>query len=259
VQSRVDTHLKLRRAQLAERELLEKTLGGAVGTLWELIQLTSPILAQRSRSIRDIVCFIRTVEQPAGAWQYDLAATLCLVGCLTLPDHVFEKGYSGKDLSRDEEQMFQSHPEAAARLLANIPRLETVSEIIHNQLKPSANPLHLAIELDRRIFRGMPFGVALNELRTLSRFHSRMLQALANYEPANVDLEVRRLPIRALRPGMVIETDVLTPEGGLLILKKGTTLTETWLERLNNFVRTRGVMEYVNVRIPRIENESVAS
>ena len=41
VHARVETHLKLRRAQLAEHELLEKTLTGAVNTLWELVQLTS--------------------------------------------------------------------------------------------------------------------------------------------------------------------------------------------------------------------------
>src|SRR5450432_3224692 len=40
VQARVETHLKLRRAQQAEHELLEKTLGGTVGILWELVQLT---------------------------------------------------------------------------------------------------------------------------------------------------------------------------------------------------------------------------
>ena len=60
VQARVETHLKLRRAQQVERELLERTLGGAVTTLWELVQLTSPVLALRSRAIREIVCWIAT-------------------------------------------------------------------------------------------------------------------------------------------------------------------------------------------------------
>ena len=85
VQARVETHLKLRRAQQAEHDLLEKTLGGAVGTLWELVQLTSPVLALRSRAIRDIVLWITKRIGIKDAWQYELAATLCLVGCIALP------------------------------------------------------------------------------------------------------------------------------------------------------------------------------
>ena len=42
VHARVETHLKLRRAQRAEHDLLERTLGGAVETLWELVHLSSP-------------------------------------------------------------------------------------------------------------------------------------------------------------------------------------------------------------------------
>src|SRR5450432_4410661 len=57
-QARVETHLKLRRAQQAEHDLLEKTLNGAVSGLWELVQMTSPVLAVRSRAIRDTVLWV---------------------------------------------------------------------------------------------------------------------------------------------------------------------------------------------------------
>src|ERR1700726_3316004 len=53
VLARVETHVKLRRAQQAEHDLLERTLGGVVEALWELVQLTSPVLTSRSRAIRD--------------------------------------------------------------------------------------------------------------------------------------------------------------------------------------------------------------
>src|ERR1022692_1462226 len=107
VRARVETHLKLRRAQQAEHDLLERTLVGAVGTLWELVQITSPGLALRSSAIRDIVLWITKrmgIQEP---WQYELAATLCLVGCIALPDDVFERAYCGQDLSPDEDRMFR--------------------------------------------------------------------------------------------------------------------------------------------------------
>jgi DNA-binding response OmpR family regulator len=251
VHARVETHLALRRAQRAEHELLEKTLGGAVGTLWELVQLTSPVLALRSRSIRDIVLRVTKRTQMKDAWQYELAATLCFLGCIAVPDEVFERAYCGQDLSPDEDRIFHGHPERAARLLSNIPRLEAVIEIVRGQQKPGATLLHCALELDRRVYRGAAYAAALAELRSSRRFDGRMLDALEGYSPPPAEFEVRRLPIRGLRAGMVIEDDVLSSDGNMLILKKGTVLTGTWIERLENFAKTKGAHEMISVRIPR--------
>ena len=263
VQARVETHLKLRRAQEAEHDLLERTLSGAVGTLWELVQLTSPMLALRSRAIRDIVLWITKQMGISDPWQYELAATLCLVGCLALPDDVFERGYCAEDLSPDEHRMFHAHPETASRLLSNIPRLEVVAEIIRGQQRPKAEPslakhsrqgahmLNLALELDRRIYRGATSRSALAELRLSRRFDGRMLDALESYSPTQEEFDVRRLPIREIHAGMVLEKDVLSSDGNLLVLRQGTILTETWIERLENFAKARGAQELVAVRIPR--------
>jgi CheY-like chemotaxis protein len=263
VQARVETHLKLRRSQQAEHDLLEKTLSGAVATLWELVQLTSPALAVRSRAIRDIVLRISKQIAIADPWQYELAATLCLVGCMSLPEEVFAKAYSGQNLSPDEDQMFRAHPESAAQLLSNIPRLELVAELIRRQqhpemesslsdpLRQGASMLHLALELDQRVYRGIGFRSALAELRMSDRFDSRLLDALKDYFPAPTEFDVQRLPIRQLLPGMVLNEDVVSKDGNLTILKEGTVLTRTWIERLGNFERVRGLQETASVRIPR--------
>jgi response regulator RpfG family c-di-GMP phosphodiesterase len=262
VQARVEIHLKLRRAQRAERDLLEKTLGGAVGTLWALVQLTLPVLALRSGSIRDIVLWITQHMEVRDPWQYELAATLCLVGCIALPDEVFVRAYCGQDLSPDEDQMFRAHPERGARLLSDIPRLEVVAEIIRGQQmaeegslteesRRGAEMLHLALELDRRIYRGVACNYALAELRLLGGFDSAMLDALAQYSPTRADFEVRRLTIGELRSGMALDKDVTSKDGNLLIFKQGTVLTETWIERLENFAKARGAQELMDVRIPR--------
>jgi len=265
VEARVETHLQLRRAQQAEHDLLERTLGGAARTLWELVQLTSPGLALRSRSIRDIVLWITKGIGISDPWQHELAATLCLVGCMALPDDVFERGYRGQTLSTEEDRMFHAHPQTAARLLSNIPRLELVTEIILGQHHPEAEAftgeqsrqgawmVHLALELDRRIYCGVAYNSALAELRSSRRFDSRMLAALQGYSPTQAEFEVRRVPIRALRAGMVLERDILSKDGNLLILKGGTRLTDIWIERLENFSSVRGTQELVDVRIPNLD------
>jgi DNA-binding response OmpR family regulator len=262
VHARVETHLKLRRAQLSEHELLEKTLTGAVGTLWELVQLTSPVLASRSRALQDIVHWITRRMVIKDSWQYELAARLCLLGCLSLPEEVFEKGYGGQQLTPEEDQMFRAHPESAARLLSNIPRLEAVAEMIRRQQRPEEEPcvpeearkgsqmLHLALQLDRRVYKGTAFGSALDQIRLSGRFDSRMLVALDSYSPPQADYVVRRLPIWELRAAMVLEEDVSSTDGKFLLFKKGTVLTKTWIERLRNFAKTPGIQELAYVRIP---------
>ena len=266
VQARVETHLKLRRAQQAERDLLERTLGGAVGTLLELVQITSPMLVLRSHSIRDIILWITKRLELKEAWQYELAAMLCLVGCIVLPNEIFEKAYGGQDLSPEEDQIFRDHPESAARLLSNIPRLEAVAEMIRGQLRPDAelslteparqgaHMLHLALELDRKIYQDIDCRSAIAQLRGLGRFNGSMLDALDNYTPTKVEFEVRQLMIRELRASMVVDEDIVTTKTKTLVFKEGMVLTYTWIERLGNFARTQGLQERIRVRIPRLAN-----
>ncbi len=264
VKARVETHLRLQRALREKQDLLEKTLGGTVATLWELVHVTSPGLALRSDAIRNIVQHIAKQMKCDDAWQYEIAATICLVGCIALPDEVFEKGYRGEALSPDEDRMFRAHPQTAARLLSNIPRLEVVAEIVRGQLAPEAESfavdqsrqgahiLHLALELDRKLYCGLDYNSALAELGMSRRFDIRMIDALRGYSPAQAGFEVRRMPIRKLRAGMILEDDVLSKDGALLILKGGTLLTSIWIERLENFANVRGTQELVGVRIPSL-------
>ncbi len=262
VRARVDTHLKLRRAQQAERDLLEKTLGGVVATLWELIQISSPSLALRSRAVRDIVVRMTEGTDTSDTWQYDLAARLCLIGCLALPEDIFQKACRGAQLTSDEDQMFNAHPRRGASLLSNIPRLDIVAEIIGGQNQPEAVTsareqvrtgtwmLHLALELDRRLYRGIAPAAALAELAKSGRFDGRLLDALRDYAPAQFESELQRLPIRELRAGMTLENDFCSVDGKLLILKAGTLLNDTWIERIGNFAKGRG-QELIQVRVPK--------
>ena len=117
--------------------------------------------------------------------------------------------------------------------------------------RQGAHMLHLAFEMDRRVFRGVAPLDALAELRSWGRFDDRMLDALQSYSPAQAEFELRRLQIREVRSGMILDEDVFSRDGNLLILKAGTVLTETWIERLENFAKVRGV-ELARVRVPRV-------
>jgi len=198
----------------------------------------------------------------AESWQFELAATLSLIGCITLPDEAFEKAYGCQDLSEEEDRMFRAHPGNGAHLLSNIPRLEAVAEMIRGQQMSKGNGsargaaelgarmLEIAVELDRRMFRGMPFIAALQQLSTMpDRFDRPMLEALGDYETPKVASEIEQAWVHELRVSMIMAEDVLTKDGKMTIVRKGATLTETLIERISNFRKLRGVQEPIRVRL----------
>jgi hypothetical protein len=110
--------------------------------------------------------------------------------------------------------------------------------------------LRLALELDRNIYRGVGLRTAVSRFRTLGSHEPVMLDALDAYAPSKTTFEQRWLRLRDLRPDMVLEKHVVSEDETLLILKQGTVLTETWIERLQNFAKVRGVREPVHVSVP---------
>jgi response regulator RpfG family c-di-GMP phosphodiesterase len=264
VSARVETHLQLYRARQVERELLEKTLNGSVKALSDLAHLTSPSLTERSGALRNMVVHMAGQLRLPDPWQYELAAVLCLIGCITLPSDAFEHAYVGDKASAEELQMYRAHPDVGFRLLSRIPRLENVAEMIRLQQVETSNwasndvaergsrMLKTAQELDRRVLRGIPFSTACDQLRAApGKYPIALLEALKQYSPSRVHFEVKRLLSQQLSPGMILEDDVVTDEGSLTVISKGTTLTVTLIERVQNFARTRGVREPIQVRAPQ--------
>jgi putative two-component system response regulator len=263
VRARVETHLELHRARQRERELLEKTLNGAVKALSDLAHLTSPTLTERAGALCGMVVHMAAQLRLADPWQYELAARLCLIGCITLPPDAFEHAYVGEKPSAEELQMYRAHPETGFRLLSRIPRLENVAEMIRLQQIETANwggndsaergsrMLKTAQELDRRTLRGIPFQSACDQLRAApGKYPTALLESLREYSPSRVHFEVKRLPAPQLLPGMILEDDVVTQDG-MTVISKGTTLTVTLVERVRNFARTRGVRDPIQVRAPQ--------
>jgi CheY-like chemotaxis protein len=263
VRARVETHLQLYRARQVERDLLERTLNGAVKTLADLAHLTSPTLTERSGALRSMVVHMAAQLRLPDLWQYELAATLCLIGCITLPSDAFEHAYVADKASGEELQMYRAHPDVGSRILSRIPRLESVAEMIRLQQVETSNwanndaaergscLLKTAQELDRRTLRGIPFQTACDQLRAApGKYPTALLDSLRGYSPSRVHFEVKRLPSAQLLPGMILDDDVVT-ENGLMVISKGTTLTVTLIERVQNFARTRGVREPIQVRAPQ--------
>ncbi len=262
VQARVETHMQLARAREVERELLENTLNGTVRTLADLVHLTGPDLGARADAIRSIVIHLSSKLGLAEPWQYDLAAILCLIGCVALPVDAFERAYARAPELHDEE-MFLTHPVTGSGLLANIPRLENVAEMIRRQHTAAgaslpgnsadlgACMLRITVELDRWMFTGLSFHAALDRLKTLPHdLPPRMIDALENYEPPLAAFELKLLHVHDLQVSMIAEDDIVTLDGNFMILRKGAAVSATTLERIRNFDKTRGICQPIHVMVP---------
>src|SRR5262249_45053498 len=68
-------------------------------------------------------------------WELELAAMLSQIGRVTVPMAIQQKLNAGLGLSGPEKDVLMRIPEIGARLLANVPRLESVSRIVLYQEK----------------------------------------------------------------------------------------------------------------------------
>ena len=118
----------------SEKELLERTLVGSIKVMADFLSASSPQAFSRSMQIAHFVRHIANNFQFDFRWRLDTAATLSQLGCVTLDPELIQNAFGGGDLSREDQERFDAHPEAAMRLLSGIPRLEPTAWMIGQQL-----------------------------------------------------------------------------------------------------------------------------
>jgi hypothetical protein len=113
--------------------------------------------------------------------------------------------------------------------------------------------LRIAVELDRRMFTGVSLKAALDQMKALPRgFPREVIEALEGYSPPPAAFEFKWLKIPDLRASMIIEGDIVTKGGNFMILRKGTVLNATALDRIRNFDTTRGICQPIHVQVPQM-------
>jgi len=261
----------------AERHVLENTLRGSVKALSEILSLVHPAAFSRANRILRYVRHMAHEMKLTDAWQFDVAAMLSQIGCITLEPGTLDRMYTGEEVSDEEKEMFEAHPAAGGDLLANIPRLEAVAHMIAGQnlgyaQQVSSSPLNscgavvmgasmlrAAIDFDRLIARGRPAKEALAQLRAKKNDYSpQCLEALATFVAPEGGMEVQILKSAELRPAMLVDQDVRTKEG-LLLLAKGQEVTPSVLGRLRAFSCRVGIDEPIRVLVTKLAGERPAT
>lgn len=252
----------------AERELLEKTLNGSIKVLSEVLSLLNPEAFGRASRVSRVVKEIALELGISKVWQLETATMLSQIGCIILPEEVLKKIYRGEGLTEKESQLLESHPSIASRLVAHIPRMEEIAEMIAYQEKrfdgsgvPSDSRKGEEIPLGARILKavldfdmletaGNSKSSALDQLKQRSGWYDpRVLTALKAVVATEAEYLVRSVNLQELEVNMILAVDVKTVRG-ILLIAKGHEVSRPLLERLTNIAKTSGIQEPIQVLVP---------
>jgi FixJ family two-component response regulator len=248
----------------AEKQLLEQTLSGSIQVLTEVLSLVNPAAFSRAERARRYIHHIVTSMKLPNVWQYEVAAMMSQLGCVTLPSETIEAVYSGEKLSATEQTQYDAHPSVAYDLLSKIPRLEPIAWMIEHQNLPvrevdetekkdmrlGAEILRLTLAYEKLIHKGVSRTEAVHTLTGQNKnFSPQFFDALVELDPNSDEGEIRQCRIEALATGMIIQQDVRTGEGELLV-SKGQEVTSPLLSKLKNFHARRVITGEVTVSMP---------
>jgi ActR/RegA family two-component response regulator len=247
----------------AEKQLLEQTLSSSIQVLTEVLSLVNPAAFSRAERARRYIHHIVTVMNLGNPWQYEVAAMMSQLGCVTLPPETIDAVYKGEKLMPDEQVQYDAHPSVAYGLLSKIPRLEPIAWMIEHQDRPvlkddnaetevrtGAEILRLILAYERLIHKGTSRTEAVHLLaRQNAHFSPKFFEALVTLDPNADEGIIRRCSIEDLAPGMIIQDEVRTADGGLLV-SKGQEVTSTVIFKLKNFQARRAIAGTVSVSMP---------
>lgn len=245
----------------AEHELLEKTLSGSVKVLMEILSLANPTAFSRASKIKRYVRHIANWLELPDVWEFELAALLSQIGCITLPPDLLSKVYTRATLTSDETKMYSEYPEIGGNLLENIPRLETVAGMIKALQQPFKRStggeniqeedrvslggflLKVALEFDRLLASDVSMRSVLKRLpQHIGMEVPQVIDALTSLETETVRKIVKSVRVSELDQSMIFDEDVYATDGTLLV-PKGEEVTLPIIRRLRNFIKGIGVVQ----------------
>jgi response regulator RpfG family c-di-GMP phosphodiesterase len=254
----------------AERELLEKTLSGSISVLCDVMSLNDPLAARVSARLRDYVRRLTIEFNMPQRWQLEIAATLAPLGKAMIPPEIQAKIKAGAPLGEAERSIVEQAPETARHLIANIPRLSKVAEIVYLQDRgfdgsgfPANGPRGNQIPLDARLLKILKDLAAIVESTGSANAaaFAEMDKRKSIYDPqllskVRICLEkvsaappasILRIPLASLQLGHVLASDVRLSNGHL-ILAAGTPIQHAQMERLKALARIFTFIEPIEVK-----------
>lgn len=246
METTLDACIEQYRLISAEKYLLESTVNGSIKVLVDILSITNPRAFSRATRIKHFVVQLARRLALPDIWQYEMAALLSQIGFVIIPADTLEKIYANQKISTAELEMIKRYPQVGSQIVGNIPRLETVAQMIakhqddfnkeFEKVEPKDRPpaeigaemLRVAAHFDTFLFHSGTAnkGEALLRMKkNAAAYNPHLLAILDDIDFAGVDREVISVKIRDLQLGMVIYDNIVTNDG-MLIATKGQEVTE---------------------------------
>lgn len=214
----------------AEKDFLKGALRGIIKLLTDLLALQNPEAMGRALRVKRLVMdMARSLEAPE-VWRIELAATLSQLGGVVMPESLFGALRAAGALTGDRAALFSRHPGIGADLLANIPKLGEVAEIIRHQERSYAGEeddgpqgaaiplgarlLKVALDYDRLLTSGTPRGEALAIMTGREGVYDpRALELVGLLAGSHEGYRHAEACLSSLTAGMVLEEDICLATG----------------------------------------------
>ncbi|MEP6901111.1 MAG: HD domain-containing phosphohydrolase [Actinomycetota bacterium] len=254
----------------AEKQLLEQTLNKGLQVLVDILALVNPTAFSRSNRVKKLAREIADNLGVSNSWQVEFAAMLSQIGCVTVPEEILQKISSGTALSEKEASMYHQHPQIGHDLIARIPRMEVVAEIIANQNKRindeivsklpandavtlnfGARILKVVFDYDKLLQTGNLPRSACHDLADRTGWYDPIvLNNLKEIIEQQVDeLVTLEVFVTDLKPGMILDKPLYSTRDSLL-LSAGQEITLSLILRLINFAEAGFITDKIQVNAP---------
>ena len=255
LQSAVEYH----RLVVAERVLLQETLHGTIRLLTDALSIVSPAEFGRCGDVSARAGRVAADLGIKDSWKVEMAAMLAQFSLVTLPPETHQKLQTGDELLDEEKDMVMRIPQVAERLLAPLPRIEDVIDLVANQAPPwgvadeppvdqplGSAVIRAAIDADIICSPEISFNSALQQMEARKGFYpQKVIDSLAKHAPAGVE-KAREVKVGELVPGMVLIDPIATMDGRLLV-SAGNQLTLTTIEAVRNFCTHSEIQEPIRI------------
>jgi len=250
-----------------EKELLSKTLSGSIKVMIDILAAVSPEVFARVGRLRKLAqAMTEALQLPDLAWEIELSALLSQIGAVTIPRYILQRWQKGTGLDLTEREMVNAIPRIGSQLIHNIPRLEGVANAVAYQDCSYSTPTMTFAPIGENIpVAARILKIIIDYDRYLESLHAApeafhlMLQHKQEYDPQMLDVfeewilkadrsvptgvakqGERKILVDDLKAGMELSRDIID-KNGILIVAKGTVITEVLRYKLSNFFRSHAM------------------
>lgn len=267
----IEAGIKQFRLVTAERELLEKTLNGSIKALTDILSVVEPQSFTRSQVLVEYTRKFIASHPVYNKWELEIAAMVSQIGGITIPSNISAKARAGTTLSTQELELWNRIPLIGCKLLAHIPRLEMVAQIVLYQGKnfdgsgfPSDVCSGEKIPISSRILKvlsdlilleskGASKMVAFENMRKRQGWYDpKILDATYNcFTAEGVETSESKgtsipVSVKDLHLGHILAANLETVDD-VLIVPKGVQISQALLEKIKNFAEMNQIKEPVYI------------